>query len=134
MTLDQHGSGVLRIPMNILLSMLCKVAERCAKIDDRELNGLMLRMALYAKGDPEDRENYDASLVDNPPGVDAAAMVNAEPQLRAALEEFMAYAALDEERYPHAKRFATEMGSRCVEKGRQALAQTEGGGQPERRS
>lgn len=40
-------NGILKIPINIFREYLVKVAERAAKLNDPELNILMLEMNLY---------------------------------------------------------------------------------------
>lgn len=51
-----------------------------------------------------------------------AALIAAAPALYEALQAFMAYAAQDEERYAHARRFSNQAGSECVELGAAAIA------------
>ena len=46
------GTGVLIQPFNILRNLLAKVAGRAIKINDYELNKLMIQLALYSVGDP----------------------------------------------------------------------------------
>lgn len=57
------GQGIYKIPINMLLRLLCGVAERAAEINDPELNALMCKLSLYAVADPYDKENYDAAVV-----------------------------------------------------------------------
>jgi hypothetical protein len=42
-----RNNGVLKIPINIFKNILGEVAERAIKLNDPELNILMLRLALY---------------------------------------------------------------------------------------
>lgn len=42
-----RNMGVLFIPLNIFRLLLCEVAKRAIKINDPELNILMLRLTLY---------------------------------------------------------------------------------------
>lgn len=48
------GGSALRVPANILIRLLRRVAARAIELDDPELNVLMLRMALY-DADPTKR-------------------------------------------------------------------------------
>lgn len=60
-SLDKTGQS--GIALGILWKLLESVAERALKIDDKELNKLMLRLALYANADP-DSECYDPDSVE----------------------------------------------------------------------
>lgn len=42
-----RSAGVLKLPLNIFKNLLAQVAERAIKINDPELNILMLMLALY---------------------------------------------------------------------------------------
>lgn len=53
------NGGVLKVPVNVLRTMLWAVAERASELNDPILNGLMCDMALYAIADPYDKQNYD---------------------------------------------------------------------------
>lgn len=52
----------LKIPLNILLDILRKVAKRATEINDTELNKLMIRLCLYSIANPDDPE-YDPQTV-----------------------------------------------------------------------
>jgi len=39
--------GVLKVPLNIFQNLLGQVAQRAIEINDKELNKLMIRLALY---------------------------------------------------------------------------------------
>jgi len=71
--LNNEGAQVLTIPLRLLQRLLGQVAQRCAEVNDKELNHLMLLMALYSQGDPEDKENYNPDALINTPGINAAA-------------------------------------------------------------
>jgi len=55
--------AVLRIPLNVLLSLLRQVAQRAIELDDPQLNGLMLRLGLYSISNPSDPE-FNPELVE----------------------------------------------------------------------
>lgn len=42
-----RNMGVLKIPLNIFKNLLAEVAQRATRLNDPELNILMLRLALY---------------------------------------------------------------------------------------
>lgn len=58
------GTAILVIPLNIFKLLLNSVAERASQLDDKELNQLMMRLALYEVADPESKE-YDSKFVNN---------------------------------------------------------------------
>jgi len=47
---------IFRQPLNILQNILKQTAQRATKINDKELNKLMLRLTLYSISDPNDPE------------------------------------------------------------------------------
>lgn len=53
-TLSNPHLGALKIPYRILQSLLQDLVLRAARIGDVELDSLMIRLALYAQGDPHD--------------------------------------------------------------------------------
>lgn len=57
--LSNNGTGALQKPLNIFGKLLAEVAERAAKIDDPELNLLMLRLTLYDQGDADKHSTKD---------------------------------------------------------------------------
>ena len=50
--LNNKGSEVLARPIQILSSLLADVGECAARINDAELNKLMLRLSIYSIADP----------------------------------------------------------------------------------
>lgn len=60
--LENKECAILKIPLNVLLDILKKTAERAAELNDKELNKLMMRLSLYAVSDPHDPE-YNPELV-----------------------------------------------------------------------
>jgi hypothetical protein len=58
---DPHG-WAFQIPLNIMLDLLRKVAQRATELNDPELNKLMIRLSLYSISNPEDPE-YNPELV-----------------------------------------------------------------------
>jgi hypothetical protein len=61
--LNNSGTGVLTVPLRILLSVLHEVAARAIQLDDHELNALMIRLTLYSVADPSSPD-YDKSVVE----------------------------------------------------------------------
>lgn len=55
--LINEGTSILVKPLQIFSNILAEVGERASKIDDLELNKLMLRLAIYEMGDPN-HPNY----------------------------------------------------------------------------
>lgn len=55
------GMGILKIPMNIFQRLLAQVAERASELNDKQLNSLMARLALYNICDPTSKD-YDDKL------------------------------------------------------------------------
>ena len=53
----------LKIPFEIMMSILAQVAKRAIELDDEELNKLMLRLCLYSIANPEDPE-WNPKLVE----------------------------------------------------------------------
>jgi|GEM_PF-3052039 len=60
--MSNNHMAILRTPLQIFSDILSQVADRAIKIDDKELNKLMLRLALYENGDPYSKD-YDAKAV-----------------------------------------------------------------------
>ncbi|MPS48523.1 hypothetical protein [Methylobacillus sp.] len=56
--LDNPGTQILYRPFQFFGRMLGEIADRAAQLNDPILNDLMLRMALYEEGDPENLESY----------------------------------------------------------------------------
>ncbi len=54
--------AVLIAPLNIFKGLLRQVAERAIQINDKELNKLMIRLALYEQADPLSEE-YNEKMV-----------------------------------------------------------------------
>ena len=52
------NSGVLKIPLNIFQSLLGEVAERAIELNDKKLNKLMIRLALYDMTDRKKMMDY----------------------------------------------------------------------------
>ena len=50
--LDNPGTHILKIPLNILSNLLFQVANRAIEIDDPVLNNLMCQLTLYSVADP----------------------------------------------------------------------------------
>lgn len=42
-----RDGGILKIPLNIFQGLLAQVALRAIELDDKEMNKLMIRLALY---------------------------------------------------------------------------------------
>lgn len=61
--LQNPSCAILRQPLLITRSIIAEVATRASELNDPKLNELMLRLALYEKGDPES-PNYDPSALD----------------------------------------------------------------------
>lgn len=60
--LSNNTTGVLSIPMQIFGNLLFAVGERAAKLNDPELNALMVRLTIYSFADPES-EDYNPELI-----------------------------------------------------------------------
>lgn len=59
---NNPSAWVLNAPFMIFKSILAELADRARQIDDKELNKIMLRMALYEEGDPYAKD-YNADFV-----------------------------------------------------------------------
>ena len=46
------GTGILHVPLKILLRILGEVAERAIELNDDKMNALMIRLTLYSCADP----------------------------------------------------------------------------------
>lgn len=53
---SNNDTAIMRIPVNIFKSLLAKVGERAAELNDPELNVLMCRLAIYSVADPYDKD------------------------------------------------------------------------------
>lgn len=58
----KHNPQV-RIPLQILRNLLAQVAQRAIKLDDPQLNRLMIRLTLYSIADPHSPD-YDSEAVE----------------------------------------------------------------------
>ena len=58
----QPNMGVFHKPINIFRNLLAQVGEQAARINDHELNKLMIRLGIYSMACP-DSEDYNADLV-----------------------------------------------------------------------
>jgi len=54
--------AILEKPLNIFGKLLAAVGDRAAKLNDPELNELMIRLAIYSVADPESPD-YDEKIV-----------------------------------------------------------------------
>ncbi len=54
--------GIMRQPLYIFGNILAQVAQRASELHDRELDVLMMRLALYEVSDPNS-PNYDPEIV-----------------------------------------------------------------------
>ncbi len=61
--LSNNETAILRKPLQIFANILSKVAERASEIDDKKLNSLMARLALYEVTDPYSKE-FDQKITD----------------------------------------------------------------------
>lgn len=59
--LNNPGTGILSVPLNILGHILYELGERASELNDPKLNALMCRLAIYSQADP-DSTDYDAEL------------------------------------------------------------------------
>jgi len=53
------NAAILKIPFQILLRLLGQVAQRAIRLDDPQLNALMIRLTLYSCADPALPKEYD---------------------------------------------------------------------------
>lgn len=53
---NNPGVAILKIPLNIFRIKLIELAECAIRINDPELNVIMLRLALYEEGNPNSKE------------------------------------------------------------------------------
>jgi hypothetical protein len=60
--LNNEGTAILRIPLNIFSRLLAAVGRRAAELNDEELNALMIRLTIYSVADPESPD-YDPDVV-----------------------------------------------------------------------
>lgn len=61
--LNNPGTEMLRMPLNIFGRLLAEVAERASEINDPALNLLMLRLTLYDAGDQEKHSREEIQAV-----------------------------------------------------------------------
>lgn len=62
--LGNNGVAILNVPLQIFADLLAEVADNAIRINDKELNKLMLRLALYEDGDPYS-SSYNEKEVNN---------------------------------------------------------------------
>jgi len=60
--LNNKGTWALTIPIKIFGHLLAELGEIANKINDKELNKMMLRLTIYSVADPESKD-YDADFV-----------------------------------------------------------------------
>jgi hypothetical protein len=58
-----QGASILYIPLKIFLGLLADVAKRASELNDKELNKLMLRLALYDISNPKSK-SFDQDAVE----------------------------------------------------------------------
>lgn len=56
-TLSNPHMGALKIPYQILQSLLIELAKRTMRVGDIPVDEMMIRLAIYAQGDPHDPEH-----------------------------------------------------------------------------
>jgi hypothetical protein len=61
--LNNKGSEVLRMPINIFSRLLHRVAERASQLNDPELNLLMMDLTLYDIADPDKHSSEERESV-----------------------------------------------------------------------
>lgn len=61
--LNNPGTAILSKPLAIFGRILADVGERAAIINDKELNKLMIRLAIYSVADPASPD-YDSDFVE----------------------------------------------------------------------
>lgn len=59
-----NETAVLSKPLSIFGHLLAEVGERASELNDKKLNALMCRLAIYEVADPYN-ENYDAELTND---------------------------------------------------------------------
>lgn len=60
---DSSNAGVLKIPLNVFRTLLCKVSERASQLNDPILNDLMCDLTLYEISDLSSHD-YDKKKVE----------------------------------------------------------------------
>lgn len=60
--INTKGLGTMYHPINIFREILVQLADRCAELNDPELNALMCRLTLYDIADPESKD-YNSKQV-----------------------------------------------------------------------
>lgn len=61
--LSNHGTAILKQPLQITLRILEEVAQRAIELDDPKLHSLMMRLTLYSVADPGSPD-YDREVVE----------------------------------------------------------------------
>ena len=61
--INGSGMGIYKQPIGIFGTILAEVGERAARINDPELNALMIRLAIYSIADPTSPD-YDKVACD----------------------------------------------------------------------
>jgi hypothetical protein len=62
-TLSNPHMGALKIPYQILQTLLIELANRTMRIGDIPVDDMMIRLAIYAQGDPHDRDHAHGTAV-----------------------------------------------------------------------
>ena len=62
-TLSNPHMGALKIPYQILQTLLIELARRTMRIGDIPIDDMMIRLAIYAQGDPHDRDHAHGTAV-----------------------------------------------------------------------
>lgn len=64
--LGDRAPSEVRIPLRILRALLARVAQEAIRINDKQLNALMMRLTLYEEADPHvpgySQERYERVL------------------------------------------------------------------------
>lgn len=62
-TLSNPNMGALKIPYQILMSLFVELAEKTIRIGDIPVDDMMIRLAIYAQGDPRDRDHAKGTAI-----------------------------------------------------------------------
>jgi hypothetical protein len=62
--MNNPGTGILKVPLKVLRSLLIEVGQEAARIDDHRLNKLMIRLAIYTIAQPEHKD-YNIKAVNH---------------------------------------------------------------------
>lgn len=85
--LKNTGTQILRLPMMMIRDIMAKVGERCANINDAELNSYMAQLAIYSVCDPQNKDAYDSKIahetLEGKHGIDAAQIIRQHERLKA---------------------------------------------------